>query len=133
MKHHKFKFPVGNMCEILGVSKSGYYNWLKSGPSKLWLENEAISIEIHTIFKESFENYGAPRIKVELFFTSPNAPKKRVVQYYPSPNQRLGFVLTSLNLLIACALICAIISSTESVTKSNFMSSLSILSFCAII
>lgn len=54
------------MCKVLGVSKSGYYNWLKLVPSKRWLENQAISEEIHIIFKDSFESYGAPRIKVEL-------------------------------------------------------------------
>lgn len=80
MKHHKFKFPVEKMCKMLGVSKSGYYNWLKSGPSKRWLENEAISIEIHTIFKESFESYGAPRIKVELLKHGYRVSRPRVAR-----------------------------------------------------
>ena len=51
---------------MLKVSKSGYYNWLQSGPSKRWLENEFLSSQIRTIFKESFESYGSPRIKAEL-------------------------------------------------------------------
>ncbi len=36
------------MREMLEASKSGYYSWLKSDPSKRWLENQTISIEIHT-------------------------------------------------------------------------------------
>ena len=68
------------MCEMLGVSKSGYYNWLKSGPSKRWLENEAIAIKIHTIFKESFESYGAPRIKVELLKHGHRVSRPRVAR-----------------------------------------------------
>jgi transposase InsO family protein len=54
------------MCKTLEVSKSGYYNWLKSRPSKRWLENQAISMHIKNIFEKSFESYGSPRIKVEL-------------------------------------------------------------------
>ena len=54
------------MCKTLKVSKSGYYNWLKSGPSKRWLENQKLSMHINEIFNDSFESYGSPRIKVEL-------------------------------------------------------------------
>ena len=51
---------------MFNVSKSGYYNWLVRGPFKWWCENEAISMAIRDIFKDSFESYKAPRIKVEL-------------------------------------------------------------------
>ncbi|QMU63281.1 MAG: hypothetical protein GKR88_02640 [Flavobacteriaceae bacterium] len=60
------KFPVEKMCQILGVSKSGYYNWLSSGTSKLWLENQKLSIEIHAIFEMSHHSYRSLRIKTEL-------------------------------------------------------------------
>jgi len=54
------------MCKTLEVSTSGYYNWLKLGPSKRWLKNQAISMHIKDLFEKSFESYGSPRIKVEL-------------------------------------------------------------------
>ena len=54
------------MCKTLGVSKSGYYNWLKSGPSKRWLENQKLSMHIKDIFEKSFESYGSPRMKAGL-------------------------------------------------------------------
>ena len=54
------------MCKMFNVSKSGYYNWLVRGPSKMWYENEAISLAIRDIFKDSFGSYGAPRIRAEL-------------------------------------------------------------------
>ena len=99
MKHHKFKFPVGKMCEMLGVSKSGYYNWLKSGPSKRWLENEAIAIEIHTIFRESFGSYGAPRIKVELLKHGHRVSRPRVARLMRANNlfarRRRKFIFTT--------------------------------------
>ncbi len=68
------------MCKALGTSKSGYYNWLRLGPSKRWLENEMISMAIHDIFKESFESYGAPRIKVELLKQGHRVSRPRVAR-----------------------------------------------------
>lgn len=87
------------MCKMLGVSKSGYYNWLKSGPSKRWIENESISIEIHTIFKESFESYGAPRIKVELLKHGHRVSRPRVARLMRANNlfarRRRKFIFTT--------------------------------------
>lgn len=54
------------MCKVFKVGKSGYYNWLGSGPSKGWLENESVPKDIKTIFHDSFKSYGAPRIRQEL-------------------------------------------------------------------
>lgn len=54
------------MCRVLKVSKSGYYHWLQSRPSKLWIENQKISSLIKSIFELSHESYGAPRMKTEL-------------------------------------------------------------------
>ncbi|QMU65641.1 MAG: IS3 family transposase [Flavobacteriaceae bacterium] len=72
------KFPVEKMCQILGVSKSGYYNWLSSGTSKLWLENQKLSIEIHAIFEMSHHSYRSPRIKTELEALDYNVSKPPV-------------------------------------------------------
>jgi putative transposase len=51
------------MYKILKVSTSGYYNWLKAKASNLWLYNQKLSKLITSIFKDSHESYGAPRIK----------------------------------------------------------------------
>ena len=62
MKQHKLKYPVEKMCAALNVSKSGYYNWLNSGPSTRWIENQKIMETIH----DSHQSYGSPRMAVEL-------------------------------------------------------------------
>jgi len=80
IKHHRFKFPVGKMCKMFKVSKSGYYNWLDRGPSKRWLENEALRVAIHDIFKDSFGSYGAPRIREELLKRGYRASRPRVAR-----------------------------------------------------
>lgn len=60
------KFPVEKMCAVLKISKSSYYRWLNTGPTRTWLKNEHIRNLICDIFNRSFESYGAPRIKKEL-------------------------------------------------------------------
>ena len=59
MKKHKLKYLVELMSKALEVSKSGYYNWLKSGPSDRWLENRKIVELIEDIFEESHQSYMA--------------------------------------------------------------------------
>ncbi len=60
------KFPVEKKCKVLKASKSDYYNWLKQGLSKRWLDNQKATALIKAIFEDNFESYGAPRIQVEL-------------------------------------------------------------------
>ena len=74
------RFPVETMCQILKVSKSGYYHWLQTGPSKLWLENQKVTELIKSIFKDSFESYGSPRIKTELETLGYKISKPRVAR-----------------------------------------------------
>ena len=59
-------FPVEKMCKVLQISRSGYYNWLKLGVSKRWLENQKMLADIHTVFEYSNSSYGAPRMKESL-------------------------------------------------------------------
>lgn len=64
------------MCKMLKVSTSGYYNWLKSKVSKLWLYNQKLSELITTIFNDSFKSYGAPALQSLL--TQRNNQKRKV-------------------------------------------------------
>lgn len=50
------------MCKVLKVSRSGYYQWLKSKPSTRKSENEKLIRQIALIHKESRYTYGSPRI-----------------------------------------------------------------------
>lgn len=54
------------MCKVLKVSRAGYNEWLKSGPSQRWKENEMLQNEIRQIFELSHGTYGSPRITEEL-------------------------------------------------------------------
>ena len=46
--------------------KSSYYEWLRSGPTARWQENEKLLTEIMDIFEASHGTYGSPRITKEL-------------------------------------------------------------------
>jgi len=59
------EFPVKKMCQVLEVSTSGYYKWLKI---KKWnaSKSEDLNHQIKTVFKQSRETYGSPRVAIEL-------------------------------------------------------------------
>jgi transposase InsO family protein len=54
------------MCKVFKISKSGYYNWLQSGDSGRWNENQKLLVEIKRIFQDSGQSYGSPRMVEEL-------------------------------------------------------------------
>ncbi|WP_242941450.1 IS3 family transposase [Lacrimispora sphenoides] len=57
---------VSGMLKILGISRSGYHAWLKRLPSYQKKRKEAIQDKIQIIHDESKQNYGAPKITMEL-------------------------------------------------------------------
>lgn len=50
------------MCEILSVSSSGYYSWLKRQPSARAISNIKLDIMILQVYKANKKRYGSPRI-----------------------------------------------------------------------
>jgi transposase InsO family protein len=56
------------LCEILDVSTSGYYDWLKrlACPGARAVENLALSQDIDLIHAQSRRTYGSPRVMQEL-------------------------------------------------------------------
>ncbi len=63
---YKNIFPVSRMCQILGVSRSGYYDWCKEPESPRSKENQILLKHIKQIHAESNKNYGSPKIRNEL-------------------------------------------------------------------
>lgn len=63
---HRFAFAVKKMCQVLRVSRSGYYDWYERPESQRSIENKALVKEITEIHKNSYETYGSPRITDEL-------------------------------------------------------------------
>jgi putative transposase len=62
MEAHQARYPVSWLCEFLGVSRSGYYTYLKHQPSKREQENQELVNMIKDIHQQSKHRYGSPRI-----------------------------------------------------------------------
>ena len=62
MKTYQSVFPVDQMAKTLGVSRSGYYDYIKRGLSARAIENKKLGDRIRMLFKESQRTYGSPRL-----------------------------------------------------------------------
>lgn len=65
MAAHQDEFSVVGMCEALGVSSSGYYDWLRrqqEGPTERQARREKLRKRITHFFHKRLGTYGAPRI-----------------------------------------------------------------------
>lgn len=54
------------MCELLGVSRSGYYEWTTRPPSDRALTDAWLTENIKEIWQEHRKVYGSPRIHADL-------------------------------------------------------------------
>lgn len=68
------------MCKVLKVSKSGYYKWVKSSPSKRFMENQQLTEQIRQIHRLSKQTYGSPRIAEVLHDRSCKVSRQRVAR-----------------------------------------------------
>ena len=80
MKAHQAEFPITTMCDVLGVSPSGYYAWCKRGPSARDRRDAELSNMIRDIHRHSRGTYGAPRIHAALKEMGECVGKKRVAR-----------------------------------------------------
>ena len=66
MKVNQATHPVGMMCRLLGVSRSGYYAWVDRPMCARKREDLALTGKIAAIHRFSRETYGAPMVHAEL-------------------------------------------------------------------
>jgi transposase InsO family protein len=72
--------PVAQACRVLGVSRSGYYQWLHAEPSARSIDDTVLAAEIKEVFQEHQGRYGAPRIRRALRRRGVRSSKKRVAR-----------------------------------------------------
>jgi putative transposase len=68
------------MCQLLGVSVSGYYAWQRRPPSARATADAALGVRIRAIHERSRGTYGAPRVQAELAAEGQAASRKRVAR-----------------------------------------------------
>lgn len=55
--------PVTRACRVLGVSRSGFYQWLHHAPNSRATSDAALAREVAEVFHEHRGRYGAPRVR----------------------------------------------------------------------
>lgn len=76
----KTVYPVCMLCRILGVSRSGYYDYKDRPPSERERQDEALTTKIHEIHGRSRGTYGSPRVHAELRSSGIRCGRKRVAR-----------------------------------------------------
>ncbi len=78
IRDHREAFPVGLMCHVLEVGRSGFYTWLKRPESPRNRESRRLLVEIKAAHQKSRKTYGSPRIHAELKSQGLSCGKHRV-------------------------------------------------------
>lgn len=66
IRDHRAEFNIKRMCQLLGVTRSGYYAWQPNQGSPRQLENRMLVEQIRVEYKASRQTYGSPRIWASL-------------------------------------------------------------------
>jgi putative transposase len=66
IEQHRSEFDVSLMCDILQVSRSGYYAWRQRPVSAREMANQALLKKIKAAYAASGGRYGSPRIYAEI-------------------------------------------------------------------
>lgn len=72
--------PVCVLCRVLGVSRSGYYDWKDRPQSARSQQDEALACQIVEIHRRSRQTYGSPRVHAELRSIGVYCGRKRVAR-----------------------------------------------------
>ena len=68
------------MCQVLGVSSSGYYEWRRRGPSHRAQFDQRLQRRICRIHQESRQRYGSPKIHEQLRQEGIRCGRNRVIR-----------------------------------------------------
>jgi putative transposase len=74
----KANYPVGLLCDVLEISRSGFYAWRKRVPSMRAKADAQLAAEIAATHAKSRQRYGSPRVHRALRKKGIRVGKKRV-------------------------------------------------------
>ena len=75
---HRGTWPADWICGALGVSRGGFYAWLKRPPSERSRSDESLSTRIRSSFIASDRTYGARRVWHDLLAEGVNCGLHRI-------------------------------------------------------
>ena len=76
----KASYPIGVLCKLLDVSRSGFYAWEAREPSRRSSEDARLAVYIAAIFERSGGRYGSPKVQAELRAEGFAVGRKRVAR-----------------------------------------------------
>jgi transposase InsO family protein len=80
---HRGEHPIRRLCQVLGVSRAGYYAWHRreqQGPGPRARADGALAQAIQQVHRASQARYGSPRIHAELQAAGVRCSRKRVAR-----------------------------------------------------
>jgi putative transposase len=80
IKQNHTEFAVSICCDVLSVSRSGYYAWLKWKPGKRAAANVRLDAEIVALYEEHKHRAGSPRLTKELNGKGEHCSENRVAR-----------------------------------------------------
>lgn len=80
IQNHREAFPVNLLCQVLEVSTSGFYAWLRRPESPRSRANRRLLVEIKAVHQRSRQTYGSPRVHADLNANGQACGKHRVAQ-----------------------------------------------------
>lgn len=72
------RYPVKDLCQMMRVSRSGYYAWRERRPSRRQRENEQLLGQVKTAYADSRKTYGYRRVYAALLTKGIPCGKHRV-------------------------------------------------------
>jgi putative transposase len=73
-------YPVRLLCRVVSVAASGFYAWLRRGPSRREEQDRRLAERIGAVFAASRCTYGSPRVHAELRAEGIRVSRKRVAR-----------------------------------------------------
>ena len=77
---HRSVWPVRTLCQMLNVSRAGFYEWVGRSPSHRALANERMTGLIRQSFAMSDRTYGSPRVWRDLLAWGERVGENRVAR-----------------------------------------------------
>ncbi|MEV3939345.1 IS3 family transposase, partial [Glycomyces sp. NPDC049804] len=79
---HRTRWSVKRLCETLGVSRQGYYQWKDRAPARAakTAADAATTARIRAVHAASNGAYGSPRITIELREAGEQVNRKRIAR-----------------------------------------------------
>ena len=87
---HQAEFRISTMCYVLRVSRSGYYSWLRRGPSRWAHADRQLLPRIQQIYEDSHGRYGVHRIRAVLRRSGLRVSPRRILRLMAAAGIRGG-------------------------------------------